>query len=474
MQKKSSLSKATIWYSLGNFFIRSISFLLLPLYSNLISTKEFGNYSLLMSIYVLVSVIYQFGMQAALSKFYIAADTDSKKGKVFSTVINSVLISGVFFTTVIFLFSGEISSAILGTQVYSNLVCLTFITLLADTIAYFGLHLLKTKEEAKKVVILSSVSAISNLLLNIIFVYSMKEGVAGIFYAQLISSIILILLLIPLLKHDYDFHIELTMLKTMFIFALPILISGLFSSAVDVSDRFIINNYLGKDLVGVYSFSYRVALVMNVFVISFRTAWVPHALNIYNQKKHAEVFGETLIKLISVGGLILLLITLFTGYLFDFRIFGITLLNLQYQSGLVILPFILLGYLFNGLASFYSVYPLVSNKTYHFPIADGIGFVTNLILNLILIPNYGLVGAALATAIAFAASALYLFIISESKLKIDYRYRELISIVVILFVFLAAGLVCQNIFLSLSIVIIFVLLTIKLTGFKVKSIFTFN
>ena len=473
MQKR-SLSKSTIWYSLGNLFVRSISFLLLPLYSNLISTKEFGNYSLLMSVYAIVSVLYQFGLQAAFSKFYIEADSDNKRVKIFSTVINSAMIAGTIFTAIIIMFSGEISSIILGTHNSSGLVRLTFITLFVDIVAYFGLHLFKTKEHSKKVVLLSSVSAISNLLFNVIFVYLMKEGVEGIFYAQIISSAILIILMVPSLAEEYSLHIELDILKMMLIFSVPLIISGLFSSAMDVSDRFLINNFLGKNLVGIYSFSYRIAMIMNVFVISFRTAWVPYALNIYSMENHQEVFGKTFLKLIAAGGFVLIIVTFFTGYLFDFRIFGITLLNSQYKPGLTILPFVLLGYFFNGLASFFSVYPLVSNKTYHFPLADGIGFVLNLILNLILIPRYGLVGAALATTIAFAASAFYLFLISAGKLKIDYNVKELFVIVAMVFTFLIAGIILQNIYLSIILSTLFVLLAVKLTGFKPNSIFIFR
>ncbi|MHB8581067.1 MAG: lipopolysaccharide biosynthesis protein [Ignavibacteriaceae bacterium] len=473
MQQR-SLSKSTIWYSLGNLFVRSISFMLLPLYSNLISTKEFGNYSLLMSVYAIVSVLYQFGLQSAFSKFYIEADSDNNRVKIFSTVINSVMIAGTIFTAIIIIFSGEISSIILGSHNSSGLVRLTFITLFIDTVAYFGLHLFKTKEYSKKVVLLSSVSAVSNLLFNVIFVYLMKEGVEGIFYAQIISSAILIILMVPSFTQEYSLHIELDILKMMLIFSVPLIISGLFSSAMDVSDRFLINNFLGKNLVGIYSFSYRIAMVMNVFVISFRTAWIPYALNIFNMDNHKEVFGKTFLKLISAGGLVLLIVTLFTGYLFDLRIFGIAFLNSSYLPGLTILPFVLLGYLFNGLASFFSIYPLVSNKTYHFPVADGIGFTLNLILNLILIPQFGIVGAAFATTIAFAASAFYLFIISSGKLKINYNVKELFVIVGMISVFLITGIILQNIYLNIILSILFVLLAVKLTGFKLNSFFIFR
>ena len=72
-----SLSKSVAWYGIGNIFIRSVSFILLPFYSNLISTAEFGNYALLMSVYAIISVLYQFGMHGTLNKFYIEEQKQS-------------------------------------------------------------------------------------------------------------------------------------------------------------------------------------------------------------------------------------------------------------------------------------------------------------------------------------------------------------------------------------------------------------
>ncbi len=474
MQQIRSLSKSTIWYSLGNFFVRSISFLLLPLYSNLISTKEFGDYSLLMSIYTIASVLYQFGLPAAFSKFYLEAESDQKRAKIFSTVINSTLLFGILISSIIIIFSGKISLIILKSSDSFGLVSLTFITLLVDTVAYFSLHLLKTQENSKKVVLLSSVAAISNLILNVIFVYLLKQGIEGIFYAQIISSIVLVISMIPNIKSEYSLSIESKILKIMIRFSIPLIISGLFSSAIDVSDRFLINNYLGKNVVGIYSFSYRIAMIMNVFVISYRTAWVPYALNVYSTGKYQEIFGKTLLKLIFAGGFIILLVTFFTGYLFDLRILGITFLNHQYLPGLLILPFILLGYFFNGLASFYSIYPLVSNKTYHFPIADGIGFALNLILNLILIPHYGIIGAAIATTIAFASSAFYLYLISVGQLKFNYNIKQLLALVSMLTLFLLGGILFNNIYFNIILSSLFFIIAVKLTGTRLNSIFIFR
>ncbi len=467
MQKQKGLSKSTAWYTLGNLFIRSINFVLLPLYSHILSTEDFGNYALLMSLYVLVSVFFLGGMQASLSKYYLEVDSTSEQKKIFSTIFNVVIVNGVIVYIIAFIFSKEISSVVLNSTSYSELVKLTFAVLFFDVLAYFILHLLKTKQLPQKVVVYSAVSAIINLLLNIYLVYYLKLGVEGIFYSQLCSSVILFAIMIPILKEEYSpFLIHKKLLRKIFSFALPLFAAGIFSSAVDVIDRFILEHFLGKSVVGIYSFSYRIAMIMNVFVISFRTAWTPHSLNLFNSKKHYYSFGAILNKLLAISGIILLSVSFFSDELFKINIFGINLFNRQYEAGIIILPFVLLGYLFNGISSFYSVYPYAAGKSYHLLISDILAFAVNLLLNFLLIPKYGMLGAAVATTLGFLFASFYLFRISSKAVKFQYNFSPLTVVITSTIIFLVLGLYSKN--LVAEIVYLFLYLIVVNFGAKIK------
>ena len=470
MEKQNSLSASTAWYSLGNFFVRSISFILIPLYSNFLTTGEYGNYALLMSLYALIAVFYQSGMQSGLTKFYLEVGQVEQRSKVFSTVFNSVIMLGFFLSLVLIVFAQNISVLLLGSGVYKNLIVLLSVSLFTDTLGYFALQLLKTKEKAKKVVQLSGISSLINLALNIILVYYLKWKIEGILWAQLGSSLILILILLPSILPELRLSIDKTFLKKLIIFSLPLMVSGLFASAVDVSDRFILDVFTTKNEVGIYSLSYKIALVMNVFVISFRTAWAPYGLNLFYKNEYTQTFGLTLKKYIAASCLILLVITLFAHYLFEINIAGFSLVNKSYESGLIILPFVLMGYLFNGLASFYSIYSLASSKSYHFLISDGLAFIINIGLNFLLIPIFGMLGAAISTTAAFIAAAFYLFVISFKKIKVDYPLKEIIitlaAAVLILFAGMAYKVLVFEIILIISyVIIVWSFAKVKLTGF---------
>jgi O-antigen/teichoic acid export membrane protein len=466
-----SLSGSVAWYGLGNLFVRSLAFILLPLYSNLISTSEFGNYSLLISVYAVVQVFFQFGMFGALNKFYIAEKSENKKLLIFSSILNSIVIIASFLTLILWLLSSQISVLIFNSPDFKNILTLTFVALFFETLGFYILSLLKTMGRAKKVVEYSAFGAILNLMLNIYFVYFLRLSVYGIILAQLISGMILLLLLLPLLRNKYVFKIDKGILNVAVKFSLPLIFANLFMAGSNVADRFILNIYSGREQVGLYSFAYRIALIMSILIASFSTAWYPHSLNLYYSDNYKISFGKVLNKLVAVSCLLLLTVSLLAGYLFDIHFLGISFFNPAYRSGIIIIPIIMVGYLLNGISAYYSVYPSVSNKSYHLMFSELFAFLMNAILNIILIPHFGIIGAALSTAIGFFCGASYLFSISSKEIKIEYHVKELSIIIIAAFVFLIIGKELNRFFIDIILIILYLLVLHFFTKIKIKRIF---
>jgi O-antigen/teichoic acid export membrane protein len=468
MEKKTSLSKATAWYTTGNLFVRSVSFLLLPLYSNLISTTEFGNYALIMSLYAIISVFYYSGLQSALSKYYLEEDNEYKRKEIFSTIFNSIVIIGLILTTIIFLSADWIAEVSAGSRNYTGLIRMVFGALFFESIAFITLHLLRTKELARKVVIYSSFSAAVNFLLNIYLVYVLNLGIEGIILAQLITAAFLFAILLPVLKENYIRVFNFGLTKILFVFVFPLIVGGLLSSSVDVIDRFIIDHFLGKGEVGIYSFSYRIALVMNIFVLSLRSAWTPYSIRLYNEGNYTSEFGKSFTKIIAVCLLIFLMVSMFIDDLFNFHLNGFYLFDPAYRSGIIIIPVVLASYILSAIVTYYSVYPYVSGKSIHFLVSDLIAFVINIALNFILIPLYGIMGAAVATLFSYLGAAAYLLLISEKKIKIAYEPSKIVLILVSTSFFYLISKLLHIFFVDIILFIIAFLLLYSLTGFKLR------
>lgn len=468
------LLKSTFWYGAGNLVVRLINFALLPLYSNLISVDQFGVYSLLMSVYSVAAVLYNIGMPSSLTNFYLKESDQRRRKVIFSSVINTVGILGLFLTLTAIISSRFLANGILGEEKFQLLIQLVFIALFVDTVSMFILQLYKTLEQSKRVVIFMFLGAILNLAMNVWLVYGLRMDIYGIIISQLFSSGLVLILMLPDTKNYYVFAIENEILKKILLFSIPLFLSGLFAAGIDVADRFILNFLLGKKQVGEYSFAYRIALITNIFVISFRTAWMPYAINRWKENNYKEIFGKTFLKLLAAGVFILIAVSFFAEDLFKLKILGTYLFNPEYRNGLVILPFVVLGYIFSSLAAFYSVYPFVSNKSYHFLISDGIGLIINLVLNFILIPLIGLLGAGIATCLSFMIMSFYLYLISKNKIKIDYLIKENFVIALVGSCFTITGLIVNNFWLQINLLILFLLITQYAVKLSLPKLFSFS
>ncbi len=469
-----SLTKNVTWYGLGNITIRALSFILLPIYSNLLSATEFGNYALLMSVYSIIAVLYQFGTQNVLNKFYIESSNEDERKVIVSSILNSLVILGISLTLLFSLTSSYMSDLIFGSSSFAWLLSMIFSSVFFESTSTFILSFLKAKEFAKKSVYYSFAAAIGNFVLNIVLVVVLNLSVAGIILAQLISNLLLLLIIISTIKDEYVFKINMPVLKKIFKFSLPLAVSNLFTSGVNYGDRFLLNIFIGTQEVGLYSFSYRIAMIMNVFAMSFGTAWGPRSINKYHENDYSNYYGIVLTKLIALSGGILLAVSLFAGYLFEIQIFNVSLFNKAYSAGLIILPFILFGYIFNTISVFFSVYPFISNKSYHLLLADLIALTVNILINIILIPTFGIIGSAIATAIAFLANAVYLFAISRNKIKIKYPKRELFIIIIAILISLALGTIWKNVVISMAILILYFIVLNFVVKLKIKDLFRFK
>ena len=432
---KPGIVKSTGLYSLGMIFLRASSFLLLPFYSQVFSTSDFGNYTLILALYTILAVIVQAGFQTSLTKYYVETESPMEKKLIFSTTVNTLSILAIALSFFLIVFSNQASLLLGTTKASSSIIIAAALLLIIETVSFYNLHLLRAREESKKYVFIVTISAIVNLCFNFLFIAAFKYGVLGIFLAQIVSSTISLLLSYRYVKNDYSFQIDQRLLKKLFIFSMPLLAAGILSTFIDLADRFLINHYMSAKEVGSYSFAYRIAMVMNIVVISFGSAWSPRSLDDIKKKIISSTLAAVFTRLFFMLTFVFLAVALLIDDLFAVQFFGKPLFAKEYYSGIFIIPFILVSYLFRGLSSFYSVYPLTTGKSYHYLIGDLIGFVTNILLNVLLIPKYGLLGAAVATLVSYFFIALYSFIISYQALDFIYEKWRIILMITVTTVF---------------------------------------
>ena len=169
---------------------------------------------------------------------------------------------------------------------------------------------------------------------------------------------------------------------------------------------------------------------MMLFVSVFEYAWKPFYLSNFKEADAKQLYSRVLTYFTLIAALIFLVTGFFIEYIIRLPFLGGRFINPEFWSGLGIIPIILGGYYFNGVFTNLAAGCHITKHTKYLPIAVGGGALLNVAANILLIPYFGIYGAAWATLLAYFISAAILFFISRKIYPITYEFRRLFIILI--------------------------------------------
>lgn len=412
----------TIIYTAGSVFNRFLPFLLLPVYTFYFKPEVFGTFSLIYSFWFIIVVFYLYGMETSFQKLFIEAQTIEEKKKIFSSALFMLLATSLIFSAVIYFLADFIAVKVTGSIENAYLIKLLAAVIIADVFYRFPMILINSIQKSKLYTAINAIGVIVNVAVNIVLIIYLEYGIEAIFYSYMVSYLVVFIISFAYSARYFGFVFSSGYAKGLFSTGLMFLVYGLFLVSIDLMDRFIIEYFKGSAQVGIYSACYRIGVVMNLVITGFKVAWTPFFLNMKQQENNKEIFSRVFTYFCYGGLIAFLAFSLLADDIVKINIAGYTLLDKAYWSGLEIVPYILLAYLFSGLYLNLTVASFFQNKIKYLVISSGIGAVSNLILNLILIPQYSIIGAAAATAVSYLIIFLCLYYFSQKLYKINYEW----------------------------------------------------
>ena len=434
IQKLKELSKDTAIYGISTIIGRFLGFLLIPFYTNVLSTAEFGIYSYIYAFLGFFNVVYIYGMDAAFMKYHSLAE-DSEKKDTFSTPFLFVLFSSIIFSAFFLLFRYQIGGLLQIQNEYKHLISYFSLILLFDAVVLIPFANLRLQRKSKKFAAIKITNILLNLGLNFILIINFGMGIEGIFISNLVSSAVTFLILIPDIFTNLSFTIVTKKLKIMLKFALPYLPASFAAMMVQVIDVPIVRFLTNDDTLGIYRANYKLCIFMMLVVSMFQYAWQPFFLSNAKEKDAKELFSKVLTLFVVAASLLWVVLALFIDNIAAFEFLpGRSLIGKEYLSGVHIVPIILLGYLFFGMYVNFQAGLYIEEKTKYFPLVTGIGAAANVIVNFLLIPVWGIYGAAVATLVSYFVMAAGLFIVAQRFYKINYEYSKIIKVLVLILI----------------------------------------
>ena len=269
-------------YGLGFLFIRGLSFLLLPVYTNLLSTFDAGIMFIFYTILAFLNPLFAFGLDSALFKFYNSKRSSNQE--VVSSSLVFLFITSFFLSLLLLLISHTPVNNFIN--VPYNWILYLSIILFCDSISARLLVVLRLQERAWYYLLVGFINILSSMFFNILFVFYYNLSSLGAVYALTLTAIVQLLFLSPIIIKLINFSkVNFLLYKKMLIFGLPFLPATILFISIGMIDRFFIESYLGLTSVGIYSAGYKVGSIISIVIIAFNLNWQPYYLKIKDDKK---------------------------------------------------------------------------------------------------------------------------------------------------------------------------------------------
>ena len=427
IEKLKELTKDTAIYGISTVVGRFLTFLLVPFYTHVLDTGDYGISSNIYAYLAFISFIYIYGMDTAFQKYAANAD-EKEKNTLFSTPFIFVVFTGVIFSMILFFARNAMNSLMDVTDKYNHLIYYMILIMFLDSIALTPFANLRLERKAKKFASIKIAYIFLQIALNFILIYKYRLGIEAIFISNLASSVLTVLMLIPEIKRHLVFVIDKETLKKMLRFGLPYLPASIGSIIVQVIDRPLVLAYTNRETLGVYQANYKLGTLMMLIVAMFQFAWQPFLLTNAKEKNAKEIFSKVLTLFLIGASTVWIFITLFVDNLVRLRMFGYTFFGKDYQTGWEIVSVILLAYMFHGMYVNFTAGIYIEDKNKFLPFVTGAGALVNVVVNVLLIPVLGMMGAAIATLAAYMLMAGLIFILAQKYFHIEYEYIKVLKL----------------------------------------------
>jgi O-antigen/teichoic acid export membrane protein len=424
------LIKGSGIYALGKILPKVMGFILIPLYTRFLTTSDYGIVAVASVIIDIMIIILSMGLPASVTRYYFDY---AKELKEFRDYLGSIFIVLLLMSLTIILsltfFGKPIFTNLFSEVPFSPYIKLALWTSFFTTMGIIPLNLYRAKERALLYISLTLSHFIITTGFIVYFVVVLREGalgkIKGVFYASLILSVIYLILTIQ----KSNFTLSKSKIFSAFSFGLPLVPHALSALILSSADRILLERLSTLSQVGLYNIGYQIGQAFTLIMSSIAYAWVPIYYSIAKDElehKAKKIFSRMATLYIAFGAILAAGVILFSKEIIYFMT-----TEGFYDSHLVV-PLIAAGY-FIYLIYIMSVRALyLKKRTYIVAPITILAAIINIGLNILWIPDYGMMGAAYATLISFLIQSILILIFAQKTYYIPYEYINLIIITALL------------------------------------------
>lgn len=398
--------------------------------------EEYGVVTNMYAYVAFFLVLLTYGMETSYFRY---ASKSKNPEEVYSTSIISLFFTSFSFVLLATVFQHEIA-ALINYPDHPEYIWWFALILSIDAFTAIPFARLRLNNRPIKFAFIKFVFIGFNIAFNLFFIslcpkimeqhpdsfinliYSKDIGVGYVFISNLLASLITLVLLIPEIFR-ITFVFNTTLMKQMLNYGFPILIVGLTGMVNQNIDKVLLPFLIPENQdpmfqLGVYGASYKLAVLMNMFIQAFRYAFEPFFFAQSGEKDDTQMYA-TVMKYFVIFGLLI-----FLGMMLYIDVIKI-IIDSKYHEGLKVVPLVLMANLFYGIYFTQSLWYKLTDKTRYGAYIAIVGAIITLIMNVLLIPIIGYMGSAVAVFTCFLIMVIISYFLGEKFYPVPYDLKRI-------------------------------------------------
>lgn len=445
MNRQKELAMNTAILTVGKFLTKFINFILLPLYTTLLSTDEYGTYDLLVTYGTLLLPLVNWQFDQGIFRFVLDCRTDQEKQKViFSTLFTSSILQCIFYSIFFYL---------LSLHLYIKNAYFLLIYVILHVFTTLFLQFLRGLGYNIKYAVASFISASSITVFNVFTLVFLKMGLQGMLISTLAGQLLTLIYLIIESK-CWKFYsvkcIDKTVFRVVGNYSFPLIPNNLAWWVVNASDRTIISYFLGTSVNGIYSVANKFPNVFIQFYNILNLSWTETVSLHFQDEDRDEFLTETMTSLFKM----------FSGACFGIVacipfIFPL-LVNKEYVDAYNQILLLMYAMLFRVLVGLYSCVYVAQKKAKKIAYTSFLAAAINIIIDFALINKVQIYAASISTLVSFSSMFFIRYIdvnkIIHMKIEKQIVFGSLIVGGMQIFTYYSGNIKLQGIALVITII----------------------
>ncbi|MGL5972847.1 MAG: oligosaccharide flippase family protein [Oscillospiraceae bacterium] len=407
MNKYKKLVSNTVVFAIGTFSSKVLVFLLMPFYTRILTSEQYGTVDLLLQTGNLLLPVVSLGITNAVIRFGL--DKNFRKSDVFTTGVLSIL-----FGVIVFVAFEPLLGKVEGFKGYTYLI---FMFVVMSTFKALVSQFVRCKHYVKLYAFDGILSTITTIFFTVLFLANFNMGIEGYVLAIVVSdflSIIFLVLISSIYKYFKPKKLNLSVSKDMLKYCIPLIPTTIFWWIINVSDRFIVYNVVDASANGLYAVSYKIPTFIVLLSGIFIDAWQMSAVT--ESENRSQFFSNVFdmyksVIFIAVSGLIM-----------TSKFVTTVLVSKAFYESWEYVPVLVIATGFSCMVTFLGSVYMIDKKSILSLITIIVGGVINIFLNFVFTPKFGVQGAAVATFISFFVVFLLRIVSTRKIVKIKVNF----------------------------------------------------